>query len=199
MSGFYVSQSTIDDRTNLLRQHATDLINDGVLPKDLVDMRGYRFPHISEGYFLLNRAYKDWRIPDGHFTERPKIAALQCVTISRYQPFFPLKTPVDEANISVIKCNEIFALSYALGILQIKFTPDTDQKVDFWLRILDVITAMSAQSLEAYTVDCSLGLKRPIEEYEHLVAQIHSDDKPMISALISIFELMTSKGDGLLT
>ena len=161
-------------------------------------MRGGRFPYISEGYFLLNRAYKDWRMPDGHFTERPKIAALQCVTISRYQPFFPLIVPVDEANIGVIKCNEIFALSYALGILEISFKPDSNEKVDFWLRLLDVISAASCQTLEAYSVDRSFGIERPLEEYDHLITNIHPDDKPIINALISIFELMSAKGASLL-
>jgi hypothetical protein len=125
-------------------------------------------------------------------------AALQCVTISRYQPFFPSKIPVNEANIGVVKCNEIFALSYALGILEISFTPDTEAKIDFWLRLLDVITASTAQTLEAYSVDRSMGLDRPLEEYEHLMPHIHPDDRPTINALISIFELMSPKGTGLL-
>jgi len=137
-------------------------------------------------------------MPDGHFTERPKIAALQCVTISRYQPFFPRTTPVDEGNIGVIKCNEIFALSYALGILEISFVPDTEEKIDFWLRLLDVITAAKAQTLEAYTVDRSMGINRPLDDYGNLITEIHSDDKPIINALISIFELMSAKGDTLL-
>lgn len=190
--------STIQERAHLLLNHAKELLNSGALPGDLVDIREHRFPAISEGYFLLNRAYKDWRMPDGHFTERPKIAALQAVVISRYQPFFPKQVPIDEANVAVIKCNEIFALSYALGILEIAFTPNTDQKVDFWLRLLDVITDANIQTIEAFTVDRSLGIIRPLTDYDRSVRQIHPNDKPTISALISIFELMSTKGVGLL-
>jgi hypothetical protein len=97
-----------------------------------------RFPLISEGYFLLNQAYKGWRLPDGHFTKHPKIAALQCVVISRLQPFFPLQFPVDQMEVGAIKCNEIFACSYALGILERDLRPDTPEKIDFGFSISSV-------------------------------------------------------------
>jgi hypothetical protein len=159
----------------------------------VVDLREHRFKHICEGYFLLNRAYKDWRIQDGHFTELPKIAALQCLTISRYQPFFPLKTPVDEKDIRQAKPNEMFACSYALGILEVDFQPDTPEKKDFWLRLLDVISNVSIQTLETYTTDKNLRINQPLEHYERQIKSIHPDDKPGISSLICIFELMSKK------
>ncbi len=123
LAPFYVPENTISERADLLRSLAVELLETGTLPKTLLDFRPRRFRYISEGYFLLNKAYKDWRMPDGHFTERPKIAALQCVTISRFQPFFPLQDPVDEANVSVVKCNEIFAFTYAMGIFGKKICP----------------------------------------------------------------------------
>ena len=132
-------------------------------------------------------------MPDGHFTEFPKIAALQCVTISRFQPFFPLKHPVDDSNIALAKCNEILAFTYAMGILETTFVPDTPQKIVFWLRVLDVITETSAQTIEAYTVDRELGINRPLGEYEHSITTIHDDDKLAINSLICIFELISGK------
>jgi len=188
-----VPESTITDRTKLLLDHAKELIAAGTLPAGVVEIREHRFKHICEGYFLLNWAYKDWRIEDGHFTELPKVAALQCLTISRYQPFFPLKTPVDEANIVELKPNEIFAFSYALGILGVEFEADTPEKIDFWLRVLDVISTARIQTLETYSVDKSAKISQPLSYYRDQITSIHPDDKGTISALICIFELMSKK------
>jgi len=44
----------IEERTQLLREHAQELIQSGSLPGMLVDMRIHRFPNISEGYFILS-------------------------------------------------------------------------------------------------------------------------------------------------
>lgn len=199
MDTFYVQSEAIEQRSDLLLNHAKDLLNSGVLPSDKVDLRDYRLKHIAEGYFLLNKAYKGWRISDGHRTEPPKIAALQCVTISRYQPFFPLHTPVDEADPALAKPNEIFAFSYALGILDVSFDANTPEKVDFWLRILDVISSCSAQTLEPYTTDINLAIYRDLSEYESTIKRVHPDDHPAINALISIFELMSDKRHKLLS
>jgi hypothetical protein len=187
---FYVPADIIAARANLLRSFAADLLVSGTLPRDLLDYRPNKFQQIMEGYFLLNNAYKDWRLPDGHFTEKPKIAALQCVTISQFQPLFPLQHPVDDSNVSLIKCNEILAFGYAMGILEKSFTPDTDEKKDFYLRILDVITSTRAQTIEAYRVDRDMQIIRPLGEYTF---DIHADDKPAINSLICIFELLAGK------
>jgi hypothetical protein len=79
-----------------------------------------------------------------------------------------------------------------MGIFEKRFAPDTPEKVDFWLRLLDIITATSAQSIEAYTVDREMGIDRPLNEYE---TEIHQDDKLAINSLISIFELISKKID----
>jgi hypothetical protein len=187
---FYVPADIIAGRANLLRSLAAELLASGSLPRGLLDYRPNKFQQIMEGYFLLNKAYKDWRLPDGHFTEKPKIAALQCVTISQFQPLFPLQDPVDESNIPLIKCNEILAFTYAMGILERSFTPDTEEKMDFYLRVLDIITATRAQTIEEYRVDRDMGIMRPLGEYK---TDIHADDKPAISSLICIFELLSGK------
>lgn len=197
MNKFHVPDGTIPERTALLLSYAQELVANGTLPLDVVDMREGRFKNISEGYFLLNNAYKGWRIPDGHRTELPKIAALQCVTISRYQPFFPLVHPVDELDLVAAKPNEVFAALYALGILEINFKPDTLEKQDFWLRLLDVISSTFSQTLEPYQQDKSFKIDQPFEYYLDLIKSIHQEDKPAISALICIFELMSKKRETL--
>jgi hypothetical protein len=187
---FYVPADVIAGRANLLRSLAADLLASGELPRDLLDYRPNKFQQIMEGYFLLNQAYKDWRLPDGHFTERPKIAALQCVTVSRFQALFPLQDPVDESDVAVIKCNEILAFTFGMGILERTFNPNTEEKMDFYLRVLDIITATRAQTIEAYRVDRDMGIMRPLGEYK---TEIHPDDKPAIDSLICIFELLSEK------
>ena len=174
----------------LFAEHARELLSSGALPADRVALAEHRIPLISEGYFLLNKAYKDWRLPDGHFTELPKIVALQAVVISRLQPFFPLQSPVDRVDVGVIRCNEIFACSYALGVIEHDFQPDTPQKVDFWLRLLDIIAAPSCETIEPYIMDKMFEIKRPLEDFQ---LSVLDPDKPIINSLISIFELCQRK------
>jgi hypothetical protein len=193
VSQFYVPNGTISDRAKLLLDHASELISDGIFPSDIVGIREHRFVNLAEGYFLLNHAYKSWRIKETHLTELPKIAALQCVVISRYQPFFPLVHPVNDADVFAIKPNEMFALSYALGILGVNFVPDTPVKEDFWLRLLDIISSSCAQTLEPYSMDKSHSIAQPLSYYEQKMTTVHADDKPAINTLISIFELMSKK------
>ena len=190
---FYATQKQISERTELLLEHARELLATNSIPSDRVDLAEHRIPLISEGYFLLNRAYKDWRMPDGHFTEYPKIAALQGVVIARLQPFFPSKLPVEENDIGIIKCNEIFAVSYGMGIIKKKFDPDTPEKIDFWLRMLDVVTSSSCETIEPYIVDKKYQINRPLKDYP--MNAVLERDKPAISSLMCIFELLSDKGD----
>ena len=197
MSELHVTEETISERTALLLEHARELLNSGAVPKGRVELAEHRIPLVSEGYFLLNRAYKEWRIRDGHFTELPKIAALQSVVIARLQPFFPLQFPVDETDVGIIKCNEIFAFSYAMGILARDFKPDSHEKIDFWLRLLDVITSSSCETIEPYIVDKKIQIDRPLNEYIRSVSSVLDRDKPAINSLTCIFELLSEKGDEL--
>jgi hypothetical protein len=187
--GFYVSEQIVSERSNLLREIAQLMLDSGVLPPDRIILRQGRIPLLTRGYFLLNRAYKDWRIPDGHFTERPKIAAIQCMAIARFEPFTPV-FPNNAVNIAEYRCNEIFACSYAMGILGKSFVPNTPEKIDFWLRLLDVISEATVETLEPYIVDVNHEIKRPLAEY---TMPIHPADKLVLNSLISIFELISDK------
>lgn len=190
MSGFYVSETDISERARLLADIAKGLLTDGILPDDRVVLREARIPYLARGYFLLNKAYKQWRISDGHYTELPKIAALQAATIIRFQPSRPLH--VGEANSTgEARCNEIFACAYALAILECQFLPDTLEKRDFWLRLLDILSEADIETLEPYVADIDMKCVRPLEEY---ILAIHKNDKLVINSLISIFELISYKG-----
>jgi len=190
LTDFYVSEREISERAQLLTDIANGLLTDGVLPNDRVVLRQARIPYMARGYFLLNKAYKQWRISPGHYTELPKIAALQAATIIRFQPFRPLH--MSEANSTAeARCNEIFACTYALAILERHFLPDTPEKRDFWLRLLDILAQADIETLEPYVVDIDMQCVRPLDEYTLV---IHKDDKLVINSLISIFELISDKG-----
>ena len=194
MGKFYVSEQEIADRAALLTDMAHGLLKDGTLPTDRVILRPGRIPYLTGGYFLLNLAYKQWRIPIGHYTEIPKIAALQTAAIMRFQPF----RPVDPSNVQTTaeaRCNEIFACAYALGIIERQFTPNTPEKADFWLRLLDIASEANIETLEPYIVDINYDCVRPLQDYTLVV---HKDDKLILNALISIFELISEKGNDLL-
>jgi hypothetical protein len=136
-------------------------------------------------------------MPDGHYTELHKIAALQCAVISRIQPFFPLEFPVTEPTVGIVKCNEIFALSYALGILELDLQPTTPQKTDFWLRLLDVISNSATETIEPYIEDQKLQITKNLAQYDASIGAVHDRDKPAISSLICIFELLSDKGNSI--
>jgi hypothetical protein len=191
---FYVSQRIISERASLLLEHARELLASDVIPKDRVGLAEYRIPLIADGYFLLNQAYKEWRMPVGHRTELPKIAALQSIVIARIQPFFPSKYPVDDTDIGVIKCNEIFAVSYGMGILERSLTPDTPERIDFWLRLLDIITSSSCETIEPYITDKKLEITKPLSAYAS-INKVLECDRLALNGLISIFELLSEKGD----
>jgi hypothetical protein len=188
------SPERVEERVQLLADIGRALQADGILPATTINFREHRLRPMVRGYFLFNEAYKNWRIEDDHNTEKPKIAALQAVLIARFQPFLPIN-PSNATTLSEARCNEIFALAYAGSILERTFDPNTREKRDFWLRLLDIIAGSSAQTLEAYYQDVAMQINRPLEEY---TVAILPQDRVAINSLISIFELISAKGAELL-
>ncbi len=184
----------IAERVDLLADIGRALQTDGILPAKTIIFRENRLRPMVRGYFLFNEAYKNWRIEDGHNTEKPKIAALQAVVIARFQPFLPID-PSNAETLAEARCNEIFALAYAGSILERTFDPNTREKRDFWLRLLDIIAGSSAQTLEPYYQDVAMQIERPLEDY---TVAILPQDRVAINSIISIFELISAKGAELL-
>jgi hypothetical protein len=189
-----VTPERVSERVQLLSDIGRALQADGIIPTSTIVFRENRLLPMVRGYFLLNEAYKNWRIEDGHNTEKPKIAALQAVVIARFQPFLPSE-PSNAKTLAEARCNELFALAYASAILERTFVPDTPEKRDFWLRLLDIIAGSSAQTLEPYYQDVAMQIDRPLEDY---TIAILTQDRVAINSLISIFELISAKGAELL-
>ena len=194
ISSGIVSPERISERVQLLTDIGQALQTNGIIPASTVAFRENRLLPMVRGYFLLNEAYKNWRIEDSHNTEKPKIAALQAVVIARFQPFLP-HDPSNARTLAEARCNEIFALTYASSILERTFDPNTPEKRDFWLRLLDIIAGSSAQTLEPFYQDVAMQIDRPLEDY---TIAILTQDKVAINSLISIFELISGKGAELL-
>ena len=116
LSIFYITEKAIARRAALLLDIARELLESGTLPAHRIILREPRIRLLTEGYFLLNKAYKDWRIPAGHSNEKIRIAALQALTITQFQPFVPVD-PTDARDLTEARCNEIFALVYALVMM----------------------------------------------------------------------------------
>ena len=193
MSKFYASETEISERIVLLTDIAKALQSAGIIP-DTVILREARLAPMVRGYFLLNKAYKDWRIHSTHYTEKPKIAALTCLVIGRFQPFLPV-SPANVQTRAEARSNEIYALTYALSVIEQSFTPDTPEKMDFWLRLLDIIAGSSVVTLEPYFQDIRLQIHRPLEQY---TVAIQPQDRLAINSLVSIFEMISPKGTDLL-
>jgi hypothetical protein len=190
LGNFYVSDSVISERTIFLKNIARNLLEAGVLAAaDGIILREPRISLLTKGYFLLNLAYKNWRMPDGHFTEKPKIAALLCVSIREFEPFIPPQ-PDNVMDLQQCRCNEIYAFTCAMAILEKKFDPRTEQEKDFWLRILDIIHDTSAETLDPYVSDINNRQEKSLDQYR---LEIHPKDMLGINSLISIFELISNK------
>jgi hypothetical protein len=85
-----------------------------------------------------------------------------------------------------------------MGILGKTFNPNTPEKIDFWLRILDVISDSSCETLEPYIVNEKMGIRQSLKDYETSIKSILEKDKLSINALICVFELISDKGTELL-
>lgn len=194
MSLFYASEKAVTERAHLLRDVAHELLDSGTLPADRVVLREPRIRLLSQGYFLLNKAYKDWRIPAGHSNEKIRIAALQAVVIVRFQPFIPVD-PANAQDLAEARCNEIFALVYALGMFGCKLALDGTGKVDFWMRVLDIMAGATVETLSPFIADINQQAQRPLGDY---ALTLHTCDKLAINSLISIFELVSGIPDQLL-
>jgi hypothetical protein len=194
LSEFYISEKAIARRTALLLDIARELMDSGTLPTHRIILRQARIRLLTEGYFLLNKAYKDWRLPEGHSNEKIRIAALQAIVIVRFQPFVPID-PTDARDLTEARCNEIFALVYALVMIEARVALGAPEKTDFWLRILDILADASVETLEPFIADINRGMMRPLGDYTLV---IHRHDRLAINSLISIFELIASMRDPLL-
>jgi hypothetical protein len=184
------SESDISERIALLTDIAHSLVESGVISEKTIVLREGRIPPMVRGYFLLNAAYKDWRISERHHTEKPKIAALQATVISSFQPFKPLN-PADTRTLAEARCNEIYAMAYALSILEVDFQPDSLAKQDFFLRVLEIISQSDVQTIEPFIQDVNLQITKKLESYTLSILPV---DKLPINSLISIFELISEKG-----
>jgi hypothetical protein len=193
LTKFYASESDISERIALLTDIGKELQSAGIIP-DSVVFREARVTPMVRGYFLLNKAYKDWRIHATHHTEKPKIAALTCLVIARFQPFLPA-SPANVQTRAEARSNEVYALTYGLSVIEKSFTPDTPEKMDFWLRLVDIIAGSSVVTLEPYFQDIRLQIDRPLHQY---TVAIQPQDKLAINSLISIFEMISAKGTDLL-
>lgn len=186
MAGFTPQKRA--ERIALLNQIADSLFSDGVLDEASILLRRSRIALSVDAYIALNDAYKDLRIEDGHFTEEPKIAALHAITIARVQPFRPL-APNAVATTAEARCNEIFALAAANVILGTTINPIHQ---NFILRLLDVISQTSCETVEPVIVDAGLQILPPEGGYRLAVL---STDQLSINSLITIFELISGKYD----
>ncbi|MFT3673611.1 hypothetical protein [Aestuariivirga sp.] len=177
----FPSDEEIRARENLLREIADELISTGVISDKGVIFRSNLLKSVAESYFLLNDAYKRWRIVDGHRTHPAKAAALTCLVIARLQPFLP-RDPNNARTLQQARANEIYALACAGVFLG---TDLKGHRIDVYLRLTDVLAAYSCETIEPYIVDRSVDNNRELSTYE---LKILEQDKLPINTLITIFE-----------
>lgn len=173
----------ISDRTEFIEQIADELFGSGIFDENRIFLRRNRLRLCAEAYFLLNEAYKKWRIIDGHNTELPKVAAMMCMVIVRIQPLRPIDLNNAVSRVEV-QCNEIFALAVACASLGI----DVDaRRENFNFRLLDHLATSGSETIEPYIVDKNLSNNRALDTYKLNILPV---DQDRTNGLITIFELL---------
>ena len=178
----FPSKKTIGGRAEYLRGIGHSLIDDGVLSDKSLIFRTNRVTILTDAYFLLNEAYKGWRISKGHHTQPPKIAALTCMAIATLQPFLP-KNPETAKTFQQARGNEIYALACASAIMGITLHSG---KRDIYLRLLDVLSQCNCHTVEPLIVDRATENNRELSTYK---LKMLDKDKFQIDCLITIFEM----------
>jgi hypothetical protein len=177
------------ERADVLKEIADDLISSGRLPDDEIIFREKRIHLIVNAYFILNHAYKKWRIDDGHFTQNEKIAALFSVAIMTFKPFRPLD-PEKVTTRAQLKANEIYALELASVIINASLRPNPDVSSNSMRRIMDILSGIYSQTLEAYVQDVNYQCAKKTTEYD---LDFHESDKLPVDSLITIYELLPKR------
>jgi hypothetical protein len=185
---FTGSPERIADRTEFILDIARSLFESGVLDENRIVLRESRIKLCVEAYFLLNAAYKKWRIISGHNTELPKVAAMTAMVIVRLQPFRPIDLD-NVRNRAEAQSNAILAYAVATALLGIE--SDYSAK-NFHYRLLDYINESGSETIEPYIVDKNLHNNRELDSYD---LTIHAKDKDRANALITILELMVGDLD----
>jgi hypothetical protein len=179
------------ERAGYYTQIAHDLQTLGVLPPERIYLRPERVKVAVRAYFILNEAYHKWRIEDGHNTLAPKIAALQCMCFVEIEPFGLLE-PNNAQTIGEARANAIYALACACSILGVKANDVQGQNKDQWLRILDVLRMCRCDTIQMFIEDINMSIQKTFDEYD---LKIVESDKFNINTLITIFELLSQRGD----
>lgn len=187
MAGDLDDDAIETERYDFLMEIANDLQDADVLPRSAIVLRGARLKLATHSYFVLNDAYHRWRIEDGHYTQPPKIVALQCLCVLRMQPFLPLDFR-DVHSVAEARANEIFCLAYACAVLGVDMNELSVDSKDRWLRILDILNRSNCETIELVVETANQRIIRKRNEY-HLA--IIDSDKAYIDALITIFELLS--------
>jgi hypothetical protein len=178
----FPSGDSITKRAKFLRTIGDSIITKKVISDKNVIFKTNKIKLVTEGYFLLNEAYKKWRIKNNHNTQAPKIAALTCMAIGTFQPFVPTN-PANAKTIQQARCNEIYALACASVIIGMPLLKD---KKDIYFRLLDVLSKCDSETIQPYLLDKSLSNDRELKTYKF---EIHETDKLQIDSLITIFEM----------
>jgi hypothetical protein len=179
-------EDRIAQRAPILAEIADTLVSVGTIPLASVSYFKSRIPLMTRAYFILNETYKKWRIVEGHWTEEPKIAALQCMAIMSVPPFRP-NNPNNVPSITEARCNEIYALACGTFVIN---RPLKNNKSNFYYRMLDIISRSRSETLEPFVVDFSLRIENPVEHY---IRDIHPADMPISDSLITIFEALSDR------
>jgi hypothetical protein len=165
---------------------ARDLQSSGILPEARLALREGRVRLATRSYFVLNEAYHRWRIEEGHYTQPPKIAALQSLCIMRIEPF-RLIEPGNALTTAEARPNEIYAVAVASAILGIPINKQGQEKTDQWLRILDLWSSYTCESIESIIQDAEYQISRNRTDYRINILDV---DMPRINSLVTIFELL---------
>jgi hypothetical protein len=142
-------------------------------------------------YFSLNRAYKCWRVVEGHNTQPAKIAALTTVAIMLVRPI--LSVDGSESR-ELFYSNPFFALQTGCGIIRANMDAlkeDTTLRIAGWLDTIRINSANSSISTIKTCIAANEFLR-----IEDAPVELNPQEVVTIDMIVSMFELIEQKTVG---
>jgi hypothetical protein len=139
-------------------------------------------------YFSINRAYKAYRMKDGHNTRPAKIAGLTAASFMMVRPIF--STNQSESN-ELYYANPFLGILCGAGIVNADFNliePDTMMRISVWM---DQLRLQGARDLVNRIVTCMRAKEfLPLEE---AVLVLTPTEVIQLDMFVAIFELIEIK------
>lgn len=169
----------------LLDGQLQDFLKDVEVSGDITPPTSRHIDLIKAFYFALNRAYKPWRIEDGHRTQPSKIAALVALSVMAVSPFRSAKQ-----SDNFFRINPLFALHAGLTRVEVTVSDigvDSVKRLIRWLNIFHLSGASDWINRMSVLVETA-----EFASYEEIPLSLSYADVANIDMMVAYVEALLS-------